>query len=162
SLTAIATRPTSPRSPLAHSRPRPDGRRARGGRARRTQSKTQGRTVYPTAGRGVKSPAGDRPRPHHRTTTPPAPQENGRRQLPGGLRPGRRRGTSSGARLAQVHLEVAEVDVAVVVVVVEVLVVELGPAVVEAAAVREAVALVLALAVDAGVGVRQGVDPRLG
>src|SRR5262245_37438005 len=118
SLTAIATRPTSPRSPLAHSRPRPAGRHARGGRARRTDSEpgTEGCqcTRPPIAASNPRFRRGA-------ALDAVSAQTKGRPQVAGGPRSSRRPGTGSAARLAQVHLEVAEVDVAVMVVVVEVL-----------------------------------------
>ena len=76
---------------------------------------------------------------------------------------GRTVGGPSAARLAQVHLEIAQIDVGVGVGVVARLVVDLRPAmVVGRRAERLAVPLVLALAVDAAIGVGQGVEPGLG
>src|SRR3954469_26076173 len=70
---------------------------------------------------------------------------------------------TSTARLAQIHLEIAEIDIGVALVIVARLVIDLGPAIVLGRATeRLAVTLVLALAVDAAIGVGEGVQPRLG
>src|SRR5438067_943753 len=69
----------------------------------------------------------------------------------------------STARLAQVHLEVAELDIGISLVIFERLVVDLRPAIVLGrAAERLSMTLVLALAVDAAIRIGQGVQPRLG